>query len=169
MVSEAEAIKIAVLGFWCGKRLHYPVGVMEFHDADVMVVARSLMMVETEVKVSIADMRSELKSKWLKHWRLRENTRQGGLGPASNYFYFAVPLALQEKALAVIEELYPYAGLLVRDSSGDIERVRRSARFSKPKPELQQLMEIGYAATRTILKYGHLLVLNRAKTESESG
>ena len=59
MISEAEAIKIAVLQYWCVK-LQYPVGAMEYRDADVMVVARTRMMVETEVKVSIADMRSEL-------------------------------------------------------------------------------------------------------------
>ncbi len=160
-VSEAEGIKIAVLRFWCGKRLHYPVGAMEFHDADVMVIARSLAMVETEVKLTIADMRSELKSKWHKHWRMAENVRYLGLHPAANYFFFAVPEALKDRALAVIDELYPYAGLLIRTDAGDIERVKQSRRFSKPKPELKQLMEIGYAATQTILKYGYLLVLNR--------
>ena len=33
--------------------------------------------------------------------------------PNVNYFYFVVPERLKEKALEVVRELYPYAGLLV--------------------------------------------------------
>ncbi len=65
---------------------------------------------DIEVKVSIADMRRE-RSK-LKHSLFRHNNSR------VNFFSFAVPFTIENKAVDLCRELFPYAGLFVVD---DIE------------------------------------------------
>jgi len=83
---------------------------------DVMAVSKNGFLIETEVKVSIADLRREItKQKYRVTWGL------DGLSPryqfpakysAAKFFYFAVPSAIVERAKPVLRELYPGAGLL---------------------------------------------------------
>jgi len=144
---------------------------IEYHwgSADVLAVTRGGMVVETEVKVTIQDLkRDKGKTKHLameresdmfagresEHPYLRASTR-------SNYFYFAVPQEMETKALQVIKEVYPYAGLLVVRPNdfyqwdnyhhivAPVYSVRKSHRFSKPRLNQEQTMDIvkGMSAT----------------------
>jgi len=121
-------MKAELLAYWRYVRQAPLVGI-ECFDQDVLTVTKSRKLVISEVKVSISDLRADGSKEF--HFRAahlygikkepknyREAraqaqavwTRQEGV---PNQFYFAVPVELGEKALAVIEERYPYAGLLV--------------------------------------------------------
>jgi len=129
-------------------------------------VFNALMLTETEVKTNIADMQRERATKFYKHRRMmvfREEV--DWLSPLANYFYFIVPADLKEKALNVCEERYPYAGLLVYNngandiySPDNVSVVKRAKRFKRPKPDIQEILQIGYAASNTTIRYGHKLM-----------
>ncbi len=79
----------------------------EGEPADILVVTKSRMLYEIEVKISISDLRGDIKKN--KHYSFLN--RPSWL-PIYKY-YFAVSKELADKALAICNELYPYAGLLV--------------------------------------------------------
>jgi len=127
-MNEVDIIKLATLAYWRFDRQHI-MGAIECSGADVKTVSRNLMIAETEVKVTIADMRREVKTKRYKHRRMNGEFATALMTyptsthyqPEVNYFYFIVPERLKDKALKAVAELYPYAGLLVcRDGVKDI-------------------------------------------------
>lgn len=105
-MKKADELKVLVMGYWRFIR-NCPIVAMEYEygAADVLSVTPEGMVIETEVKVSVADMKREAK-------KPKHRDMQGG-SSRWHYFYFAVPQALEDKAKAIIEETYPYAGLLV--------------------------------------------------------
>ncbi len=92
----------------------FPIVATEFGDgrADVIGV-RSRYLWEIEVKISISDLRAE-ENKQKKHERFLAaeyySNRFNRLLP--NDFSFAVPVEISAKAKEIIEEEFPYAGLL---------------------------------------------------------
>jgi hypothetical protein len=155
----SERIKIAVLAYWKTEK-HHMMGAIECKDADVFTITRTYMTTDTEVKTSIADMRREIKTKRFKHQRFKDNKSLYGLRPTSHYFYFAVPIDLQTQSLSVINERYPYAGLLVF-TDGEIDvynphnitMVKRSQRFKHGILDVKELLELGYQSTNTAIRY----------------
>lgn len=101
----------------------HPVVAVEALSEDLLVVSNSRQLSIIEVKVSTADMRQDrLKSK---HADIRNVLKLPLLekqhshhsdplkyGFVPNYFYFAVPREMWEKAEKIRQELYPYAGLI---------------------------------------------------------
>lgn len=77
-------------------------------NADVLA-ANERYSIEVEVKVSIADLRAEFRNKMTKHAYYDKGTPNW----SPTYFYFAVPSNIADKALAIINELAPKAGLIV--------------------------------------------------------
>ena len=162
-MNQVDKIKLSTLAYWCFYRQHI-VGAIECGDADVKTLSKSLMVTETEVKISIADMQREVKTKRHKHMRMSRPIK--GLYPFANYFYFIVPEELKCKALKVCEERYPYAGLLIYKESGNdfyvddrIICVKTPKRFQRLKPDIQEILRIGYAARNTAIRYGNKLML----------
>ncbi len=153
----AETMKLATLVYWRFVR-HHLVGGIECKNADVLSVTRSFMLTESEIKISIADMQREIKSKHYKH--LRMNGFIPSLYPEAHYFYFVVPVELQEKALAVCDEHYPNVGLLVFHTGlldiynpKNITCLRNSKRFKRKKVEAKELLEIAYGVSNTAIRY----------------
>ena len=153
----SENMKVATLAYWRHSR-HHIIGGIECKNADVLTVTRTLMLTESEIKISIADMRREITTKQYKH--LRMNGLLPSVYPEAHYFYFAVPEELQEKALAVCDEIYPHAGLLVFHegelsmySPQNITCIRPSKRFKRNKIGEKELKEIAYAVSNTALRY----------------
>lgn len=121
-MKRADILKINVMCYWRFER-KCPIVALEYHwsDSDVIAVTKDDMVIDTEVKVTIQDLKREKKK--TKHYAMaREKDLILGHEsmrpyiPAStrcNYFYFAVPDGLEEKAIQVINEMFPYAGLLV--------------------------------------------------------
>ncbi len=156
-MKQAELIRIAILAYWKSTK-HHMVGAIEAKNADVLTVNRSLMLTESEVKTSIADMQREVKTKQSKHWRMTRGYPP--LYPEAHYFYFVVPENLADKAIAVCNERYPYAGLLICNDEGvdiyyphNITCLRQAKRFKRPKVNDRELLQIAYASTNTALRY----------------
>jgi len=165
-MNEADIIKLVTLAYWRYDRQHIA-GAIECGGADVKTMAKSLLITESEVKVSIADMRREFNSKRYKHQHMFGegfNRR-----PNVNYFYFVVPERLKEKALEVVRELYPYAGLLVCRENiknifghygglSNICSIKPAKRMRRPKPDIKEITRIAYAASNTAIRYGNKLL-----------
>ena len=91
-----------IVAFESSNKLKWATG----EPADILVVTESRMLYEIEVKVSISDLRGDIKKN--KHSSFRN--RPSYL-PIYKY-YFAVSEELADKALEICNEIYPYAGLL---------------------------------------------------------
>lgn len=125
---NSVTMKAELVAYWRYERQAPLVGV-ECFDQDVLVVTKSRSLVICEVKVSISDLRADGSKEF--HFRAAnlfgikkepKNYKEARAQARAmwvhnirvpNQFYFAVPVEIAEKALAVIEERYPYAGLLV--------------------------------------------------------
>lgn len=136
---NSDTVKALVLQHW-RYDMQSPLVALEA-GGDVMCVHRRYL-IENEVKVSIADLRrDQYKSV---HCRIRrllglpvdkkrwgyEATIHAGTDYEKTYllntvrdrqFYFAVPESIANKATPIIEELYPYAGIMVAKMYGDVK------------------------------------------------
>lgn len=107
-MKKADELKILAMCYWRFNR-GCPIVAIEYDrgDSDVLTVTEDGIVIETEVKVSIRDLKRD--STKLKHWGMERDTDF----TRAHYFFFAVPEDLKEKAMAVIVEKFGYAGLLV--------------------------------------------------------
>lgn len=135
---NAEEIRVLVMCYWRFQRGQYFVA-SEFNygDADVISVSKKGRMVyETEVKISIADMKREkYKSK---HFGMAQWWGSGTSHFWADFFYFAVPSAIQDKAVEVCRDLFPYAGLLVVD---DYEQYLEHNERPYTNPPIREIKE----------------------------
>ncbi len=99
-------LKFTLLCYWRYVR-GCPIIALEYFYgfADVLAVSENGMVIETEVKVSIADLKRDKE-------KPKHRSFSRGSSRHCHYFYFAVPAAIAEEAKEVCHELYPYAGLL---------------------------------------------------------
>ena len=142
-------IKAQVGEYWRYDRQH-PLLALEVNVhgelSDIISISGHGHIYETEVKVSLADLRHDAVKRKLSWWKepdkdYREQRRQRhaeeakkaqlAFGcfkelqpsikkernlydeePLINYFYFAVPYDIANKAASVVDELFPYAGVL---------------------------------------------------------
>lgn len=164
MLNKVDEIKLATLAYWRFTRQHI-MGAIECNSADVLTVTKALMVTETEVKINIADLQREIKTKLYKHRQMMIGEERKFLCPIANYFYFIVPEELGEKALVVCQERYPYAGLLTYTKGANdfyspssmICVAKTARRFKRPKPSIDEILKIGYAASNTAIRYGNKL------------
>ena len=171
-MNEVDIIKLVTLAYWRYDRQHIT-GAIECNGADVLTISRGLMIAESEIKISIADMRREKKTKRSKHWSMMDmlngKDEYRASMPRVNYFYFVVPERLKGQALEVAKELYPYAGLLVCRNNiesiygyvsepNNLYSVKPAKRLQRPKPDIKEILRIAYAASNTTLRYGNKLI-----------
>ncbi len=141
---NSTQIKAALLQYYRYDR-QYKLVVLEschFHNADVVCVNGRGWIIETEVKVSLSDMKADINKR--KHEALRYDYLEAHPDQASllheikdktppatkrfyssfphlkreykyngHEFYFAVPEELAEKASHIRNTFYPYAGLIL--------------------------------------------------------
>ena len=163
-----------------------PIVAMEFNyrDADVVAVNKNGMVIETEVKTNIRNLRED-KMK-TKHWFMEREVDMVKVPPGPkrvfggytrvHYFYFAVPVEIKDKALAVIEEKFPYAGLLSVGSSDHYQwemyrqivppvwSVRKAHRFTRPKLTQDQLLDIAIGMSNTACRLAYGLMMGERET-----
>lgn len=177
-MKKADELKILAMCYWRFTR-GCPIVSMEYDygNADVMAVHKDGFTVETEVKVSIRDLkRDKAKSK---HWAFErefafargEESEDPLIWGATraHYFYFAVPEDLKEKALAVVDELFPYAGLLIvqpvdpSDSPSynvPVYAYKNGFFFSqKPRLDDKQLLKVARHMSKSLCRIGVELIL----------
>jgi hypothetical protein len=139
----ALELKAEMAAYWRFKR-NLTLVAIEAETQDVLVVDDQRRLLYTEVKVSISDLRADIWKpihhdirailglpKWVpakltlrQEYRLRRCTRDFRYAwrcpsdclPAR--FYFAVPENLFERAMRVVQDTYPYAGLFTVRRSG---------------------------------------------------
>jgi hypothetical protein len=95
-------VQCPVVAFEASNKLKWATG----EPADILVVTKSRMLYEIEVKISISDLRGDRQKR--KHSSFRNSP---SYLPVHKY-YFAVSNELSDKALDICNEIYPYAGLL---------------------------------------------------------
>jgi hypothetical protein len=164
-------IKAQVGEYWRYTRQH-PLLALEANVhgevSDMISVSPHGHIYETEVKISLSDLRHDNVKRKHYYWRnpekdyraqrlasFKEKTKQAQLAfecfkelnnsikaerniwdeePVINYFYFAVPYNIANKAIEIVEQMFPYAGVVgVRGipQTGPIPELVVS--FRKPK------------------------------------
>ncbi len=141
---NSQEIKVALLQYYRYDRQYKLVALeaYHFHNADVVCVNNRGWIIETEVKISISDMKADINKQkhealscdYLKAYpaqvslmhkrkdRTSEATKlfyaqYAHLKPEYKYsgheFYFAIPEELAEEASHIRNSYYPYAGLIL--------------------------------------------------------
>jgi hypothetical protein len=87
-------------------------------SADVLGTDSSIQcrkMIEIETKISISDLKADLKKRGKHDWLSKAETYDvsSDHSPLPTQFYFLVPIELKDKALEVIATTYKHAGLMV--------------------------------------------------------
>lgn len=151
-----DEARVAVLYFWRYHR-QCPLVALEasclldsFSDggrADVLVVSAQGFLVETEIKLSIIDLRRDKKK--LKHRCLGKDWDKRWV---TSRFYFAVPCELIEKACPVCEELYPYAGILGIYGPFQVQVLRRAKRRDVKRLSMLMLARMAREQSGTVYR-----------------
>ncbi|MDP2873416.1 MAG: MmcB family DNA repair protein [Bacillota bacterium] len=112
----ADSIKAVIASYWRYVR-QCPVIALEVDSsldsysggerADVLAVDKNRFLIETEVKITLADLRRDAEKS--KHRAFRENLPTRCV---ARHFYFAIPRDIANTASLVCNDLYPYAGVL---------------------------------------------------------
>ncbi len=157
MVITVDRIKAIIASYWRYGR-QFPLVALEassrldtFNDggqADILAVTQHRLLIETEVKVSLADFRRDRNK--LKHKSFREHD---GLYPTS-YFYFAVPKYIANKACFLCDSLYPYAGILGTDGHSyyDVLVYRNPKMLSGRKLSLLEIVRMAREQSATLCR-----------------
>jgi len=145
-----------VAGYWRYKRQH---NLVAFEicpslawagstQADILSVTKERYLVETEVKVSLSDLRRDGNKRNHQHYK-----RGDGTLPVA-YFYFAVPKDIANKACLVCDELYPYAGILGSDGSDEdgVESYREARRLNGSRLTIKLIVQMVKAQSATICR-----------------
>ena len=153
---NSETIKACVAGYWRYKRQH---NLVAFEicpslawagstQADILSVTKERYLVETEVKVSLSDLRRDGNKRNHQHYK-----RGDGTLPVA-YFYFAVPKDIANKACLVCDELYPYAGILGSDGSDEdgVESYREARRLNGSRLTIKLIVQMVKAQSATICR-----------------
>ena len=113
LLSKADEIKFLVMIYWRFTQQHYLVAPeYDYGDADVISVSeKGKVVCETEVKISIQDLKAERRKP--KHFKDSFGKRIFN-GRYVDFFYFAMPSRLAEldRVQLICDQLYPYAGIL---------------------------------------------------------
>ena len=116
--------------------------------ADVLAVDKNRFLIETEVKVTIADLKRDAKK--AKHREFRD----GRLGCIARYFYFAVPKGIANEASLICDELYPYAGVLGTDGLDKygVEIYRNAKPLAGERLRYPQVLRLIFSQSSTVCR-----------------
>lgn len=112
---NSDQVKAAVASYWRYIRqcpviaLEVSYNLSSYADeerADILAVDKNRFLIETEVKVTLADLKRDANK--TKHRRFRDDHP----GVVAKHFYFAVPREIGNEAKLICNDFYPYAGLL---------------------------------------------------------
>ncbi|MDO9580400.1 MAG: MmcB family DNA repair protein [Bacteroidales bacterium] len=113
---NSEQLKAIIASYWRYVR-QCPVIALEIsynlsayadeERADVLAVDKNRFLIETEVKVTLADLRRDVKKSKHRAFRDKLPTRC-----VARYFYFAVPRDIANQASLICNALFPSAGVL---------------------------------------------------------
>jgi len=119
----SDQIKAVIASYWRYIR-QCPVIALEINcnlhpwsgeTADILTVDKNRFLIETEVKVTLSDLRRDAKKN--KH----KNFLVGHSMCVARYFYFAVPRDIANDVRLVCDDLFPYAGILATNGLDEYE------------------------------------------------
>ncbi len=167
---NSSQMKAAILSYWRYSQ-QAPIVALESNpllksfnmggQADVMAVTANRQLVIIEIKVDIDDLRRDFKKPL--HEKLKAALLgdlplfgKGSQSPAHK-FYFAVPVEIARDASRIIEERYPYAGLLAVRShyfciTPDVMVYRQAVKLPRPKVSLLELARMSREQSATICR-----------------
>ena len=163
-MKRADELKILTMCYWRFNR-GCPIVAIEYNwrEADVLAVTKDGVVIETEVKLSIRDLKRD--GAKLKHWDMKRDTPF----TRAHYFFFAVPEVLKEEARAVIDEKFGYAGLLVVKPVESSENpgydvpvyvAREAHQFGlKPKLNQKEMMDVVKHMSTSLCRMGVELLM----------
>ena len=152
-----DKVKAAVLSY-CRYSMQCPLVALEANcrlqtfnyggQADVLAVTKNRLLVETEVKLNLADLRRDRNK--AKHKAFREGAR---IYPTAR-FYFAVPKDIANSVKLICDQLYPYAGVLGVDglSEQDVILFREAKLLSNRKLSWEELYRMAREQSATICR-----------------
>ncbi len=116
--------------------------------ADILAINKNRFLIETEVKVSLGDLRRDYKKS--KH---RAYTSGGSRYPA-RYFYFAVPKEIANDAKIICDDLYPYAGILGSDGSNEygVQLYRKAKPLAGKRLTFPQALRMAFGESATVCR-----------------
>lgn len=186
-MKKADELKILVMSYWRFTR-NCPIVASEYNygDADVLAVTNAGMTIETEVKISLADLKRD--GSKTKHIAMQRELGLSQGQPSeypfykaatrTHYFYFAVPERLKEKAKKIVSEMYPYAGLLIvkpinpsrnpRYSPPVYSEIKARQFRSKPKLTYEETMEVIRGMSTSLCRLGVELILKELEDGSKT-
>ncbi|GAJ06471.1 unnamed protein product [marine sediment metagenome] len=116
--------------------------------ADILVVNKNRLLIETEVKVSLGDLRKDRKKS--KHLAFRN----GGTRYPARYFYFAVPREIANAAKIICDDFFPYAGILGSDGSNELGVLlyRTAKPLAGKKLTFPQALRMAFGQSATVCR-----------------
>ena len=153
---NSEQLKATIASYW-RYVMQCPVVALELSSrlssysserADILAVSKNRCLIETEVKVSLGDLRKDRKKS--KHRAFRN----GGIRYPTRYFYFAVPKEIANAAKTICDDLYPYAGILSTDGSNELGvQLYRSAKpLAGKKLTFPQTLRMVFGQSATVCR-----------------
>lgn len=151
----ADQIKAVIASYWRYVR-QCPVIALEVSAnlssypgdemADVLAVNKNRFLIETEVKITLADLRRDVKK--LKHRHFQDNRG------VARYFYFAVPREIANDAKTICDDFYPYAGILGANGSDEfgVEVYREGKPLAGKKLSYPQVLRIIFSQSSTVCR-----------------
>ena len=116
--------------------------------ADILAVDKGRFLIETEIKVSLGDLRKDRKKR--KHRAFRDNST----GCVTHHFYFAVPRDIANDTKLICDDLFPYAGILASDGGNELGVMvyRNPKPLSGKRLSFPQALRIAYGQSATVCR-----------------
>jgi hypothetical protein len=114
----------------CNHKLIVPNALLDYFEADLVAVSKSLYLSEYEIKVAKSDLEREFKccNKESKRYAMESGSPYAS---CQSYYWLAVHEPLAELAL---EKAKPYMGVISVDDKGWVKVVRKAKRLPGAKP-----------------------------------
>lgn len=152
---NSDQIKAVIASYWRYVRqcpviaLEVSANLSSYSDeerADVLAINKNRFLIETEVKVTLADLKRDAKKS--KHRDFQEKRC------VARYFYFAVPRDIANDAKLTCDDLYPYAGVLGTNGLDEygVEIYRNAKPLSGKKLTYPQVLRIIFNQSSTVCR-----------------
>ena len=156
MPITSDQIKAIVASYWRYVR-QCPVIALEVNSnlgsysgeemADVLTVDKNRYLIETEVKITLADLKRDVKKS--KHRNFQANCHC-----VARHFYFAVPREIANDAKFICDDFYPYAGVLATDglSEWNVEIYRKPRPLAGKRLTYSQALRLIFNQSGTVCR-----------------
>jgi hypothetical protein len=153
----SEQIKAVIASYWRYVK-QCPVIALEANSdlssysgaemADVLAVNKNRFLIETEVKISLADLKRDAGKSKHRHFR------EGWFKYPTHHFYFATPKDIANAAKLICDDLFPYAGVLGTDGLNELGVIvyRNPKQLARKKLTYPQILRLIFSQSGTVCR-----------------